>query len=557
MSKIRAIIFDLDDTLYDCTGSLTESARRRAAKAMVESGLPLTEEEAYDRQVEIAQRFGPRSNVFDRIAEDHGLGRDFIQAALDAYNSDVVSDIHLFPDVEPALRDLRRQGYFLFLVTTGVHRRQEKKIDLLGVRYLFDEIVINDSELGSAREERFRDLIERYGLAPTECVAVGDRLHSEIRAGNYLKMTTVQMLHGKYRTEAPKNELEEPDFRITRISQLPEALAAAGRVRRRPTANIVAIGGGTGLPIVIEGLKSHTSSLAAIVATTDSGRSSGRLRRSLGVLPPGDARNCLIAMTNSRRAEKLLYDLFQYRFDKGELEGMSFGNLFLAALEKMTGSFQEALNAASNILAIEGAVLPAALTDTHICARLADGSVVREEFNIRGLGKAPIEEVFLDPADVRPSEQALERIAEADIIVLGPGSLYTSVITNLLVPGFPRAIRQTRAVVVYVCNIVTQPGQTDGYMASDHTRAVIRYLGEGVLDHVIVNNCAPDEAILAPYRADNAELVEIDEALSGLGANVIEADIVEAIDEKRILWEKQDLLRHDPQKLAEVIMTLR
>ncbi|HRU04732.1 MAG TPA: 2-phospho-L-lactate transferase CofD family protein, partial [Candidatus Brocadiia bacterium] len=398
MPRIKAIIFDLDDTLFDCTGSLTESARRRAARAMVGAGLPMTEQQAYDIQTELVQRYGPRCHVFDRIAEKHGLGPEFVQTALEAYNSGVVEDIKPFPDVIPTLTALRGQGYLLFLVTMGVHKRQEKKIDLLGIRGLFDEIIILDRELGAAREECYMEIITRHGLEPQECAAVGDRVFSEIRVANHLKMVSVQMIHGRFKSLLPKTDMEEPDYKITRIAQLPEALAAFTRRRRLSSTRVLAIGGGTGLPIVIEGLKQHTRNLTAIVTTTDSGRSSGVLRRDLGVMPPGDARNCLVAMAGGPKAERLLYDLFQFRFGEsdGVLKGMSFGNLFIAALERMTGGFESALHAASQILAVEGKVLPATLTPTHICARLADGAVVREEFNVRGLNKPPIAEVFLE-----------------------------------------------------------------------------------------------------------------------------------------------------------------
>lgn len=556
MPRIKAVFFDLDDTLYDCSGALTDGARRRAAQAMVQSGLPLDEEAAYQLQVEMARRHGPRFQVFDRIAEEHGMGEDFVEAAMAAYNSDDVNGIAPFSDVAPTLQALQKQGFLLFLVTNGVHARQRRKIDLLGIGQFFDEIVVNDRELGHVCEESYLDLMNRYGLAPAECVAVGDRIFSEIRVANHLQMITVQMIHGRFKSLLPKSEMEEADYQIARIGQLPDVLAQATRRHRRSALRVVAIGGGTGLPIVLEGLKGHTSHLTAIVTVTDSGRSSGMLRRSLGVLPPGDARNCLVALSSDSASEKLLFDLFCYRFCDGELDGMSFGNLFLAALEKMTGSFEKALRAASRILAVEGKVLPSTLSVAHICARLADGTVLREEYNVRGLNKPPIEEVFLEPEDVAPSDEALDEIARADVIVLGPGSLFTSVITNLLVPGVSRAIRQSKAPVAYVCNVVTQPGQTDRFNASDHVRAIQRYLGEGALNCVFVNDHDPGDHIMAPYREEGAELVLPDEGLEELGVGVLRENLVEAIDEKRILWEKQDLLRHDPHTLGELIMSL-
>ena len=391
MARTKAIIFDLDDTLYDCTGALVDAARKRAARSMVQAGLPCTEEQAYNLQKELADRHGPKYPVFDRIAEQYGLGPEVVELAMKAYNRDQVEDITPFPDVISTLRNLRSQGYLLFLVTSGVHERQQRKIDLLGLAPYFDEKAINDAEIGSGIEECFTDILTRHGLAPQECIAVGDRIHAEIRVANYLRLTTVQMLHGRYKSLQPKGDFEEPDFRITRISELHDVLVAANKRKHHEQARMVAIGGGTGLPMVLAGLKSFSRNLTAIVTMTESGRSSGMLRRNLGVLPPGDARNCLVALSSSQKTGKRLYDLFQYRFSDGGLAGMSFGNLFLAALEKITGSFEESLRAASDILAVEGKVIPSTLTDTHLCAVLEDGTIVREEYNVRGKDRSPIQ----------------------------------------------------------------------------------------------------------------------------------------------------------------------
>jgi FMN phosphatase YigB (HAD superfamily) len=448
MARIKAVFFDLDDTLYDCSGSLVDAARRRAAKALVETGLPLSLEEAYDLQVHLTERHGPRYRVFDHIAEQYGLGKDLVDAALRAYNRDKVSDVRLFEDVLPTLRTLRDQGYLRCLVTSGVFARQERKIYILGLRAHFDEIIINDAEIGTELEECYIDLMTRHGLTPQECVCVGDRIHAEIRVANYLRMTTVQMIHGRYKSLLPKNELEEPDYRISRIGELRDILATANKRRHREHARILAIGGGTGLPIVLQGLKAYTRNLTGIVTVTDSGRSSGMLRRDLGVLPPGDARNCLIALSRSAQAGQHLHQLFQYRFADGDLSGHSFGNLFLAALEKITGSFEQAIAVASEILAVEGKVIPSTLFNTHICAKLEDGTVLKEEYNVRGENKSAIARVYLDPADATATEEAIEEIGRADAIILGPGSLFTSVITNLLVDGITRAIRGSRR---YVC----------------------------------------------------------------------------------------------------------
>ncbi|MBM4036330.1 MAG: YvcK family protein, partial [Planctomycetes bacterium] len=364
---------------------------------------------------------------------------------------------------------------------------------------------------------------------------------------------TVQMLHGRFKDLVPKTELEEPDYKISRISELHHVLRVVNRRNKGGEPRVVAIGGGTGLPVVLQGLKDLTSNLAAIVTVTDTGRSSGEMRLEFGVLPPGDMRNCLVALSDS---SKLLNDLFQYRFAEGRFKGTSFGNLFIAAMAKITGSFESAVRETSRILAIRGKVLPSTYDDVHLCAKLADGSVVEGEVAVRGLGKPPILDVFLRPADVRANEEAINEILRADLIVIGPGSLYTSVVSNLLVPAVPDAIRASKARKVYVCNIVTQPGQTDSYTCADHVAAIERYLGAGVLDTVLINSTVPPAAILERYRGERAELVRVDDKLGAHRVRVILDDLVEDLDHRRILWEKQDLLRHDPEKLAELIWNL-
>jgi len=553
MLKVKAILFDLDDTLFDCYGLLVEAARRRAARAMVQAGLPCTEEAAYHKQIELAEQHGPRFDVFDAMAEMHGMPPSLAQVALAAYNSEEVAAIQPFPDVPETLAELRSQGYKLLLYTSGVTARQQKKIEALGIKGHFDEILVNDVEMGEHRDDCFLDLLARHHLKPDEVVCVGDRIQSEIKTANSLGMATVQMLHGRFRDIAPKSDLEEPDYKIARISELHHILRVVNRRNKGGEPRVVAIGGGTGLPIVLQGLKEFTSNLAAIVTVTDAGRSSGRLRTDLGLLPPGDLRNCLVALSDS---SQLLNDLFQYRFTEGDLEGMSFGNLFIAAVAKVTGSFESAIRETSRILAIQGRVLPSTYDDVHLCAKLDDRSIVEGEVQVRQPGKPPIRDVFLTPPDVKANEEAISEILRADLIVIGPGSLYTSVIANLLVPAIPEAIRASKARKVYVCNIVTQPGQTDGYTCADHIEAVERYLGPGVLQAVLLNSNVPPQPILDRYREEGADLVRIDDRITSHRVQVILDDLVENLDYKRIVWEKQDLLRHDPDKLAELIWNL-
>jgi len=551
MAGIRAVIFDLDDTLYDCSGQLVEGARRRAAAAMVEAGLPCSEEEAYNIQIDLEKQFGPKFDVFERIADKYGAHRSMVSVALAAYNSDEVGDIRPFPGVREVLADLRSEGYRLFIVTTGVYARQLKKIERLGLQNLFDEIVINDADKGLPLHVCYQQLLEKFHIAPEETVVVGDRIYAEIKVGNIQNMTTVQFLHGRFRDISAKSDLEIPDYRVRSINELPRTLHVAGKKRSTARLRVVIIGGGTGLPIVLSGLKKYTDNLTAIVTVTDSGRSSGMIRNDLGVLPPGDIRNCLVALSQS---QKLLHDLFQYRFDNGMLEGMSFGNLFIAALTKITGSFELALRRTGEILAIQGRVLPSTFSDTHICAITIDGAVHEQEFNVRKPGKPALKEVYLKPADVPGAPEAIEEIRRADIIVLGPGSLFTSVISNLLVRDISNAILRSKAKKVYICNIVTQPGQTDNFDAADHVRAITKYLG-GPIDCVLLNDKVLPPALLDRYEKEGARLVVPGE-IASLGVDIVRADLVENLESKRVLWEKQDLLRHDPDKLAECIIKL-
>jgi uncharacterized cofD-like protein len=550
---MKAIIFDLDDTLYDCTGSLLEASRKRAAKAMVNAGLPCTEEEAYLMQKELSEKHGPYYPVFNEISNKFNMGHELVRSAVKAYNSNEVTDIQLFPDVVPTLKKLAQEKYKLFLLSTGIYERQYKKIELLNLTPYFDEIIINDQEVGLLMEDSFEAIIRKYSLSPQDVVVVGDRVRGELRIAKSKGMVTVQMLHGRFKDETAYDSSNKPDYKIKRFFQLPTLLKLKATGKTHGNLKILAIGGGTGLPIALEGLKTYSENLTAIVTVTDSGRSSGVIREQYGILPPGDVRNCLVALSETEEQEKDLYQLFQYRFNKGSLNGMSLGNLLMTALTDMTGSFDQAIKKASKILTIKGKVLPSTLTSTHICAELKDGSIIEEEFNVRAPRKAPIERVFLKSNDVECLPDAISEIEKADIIVIGPGSLYTSVISNLLVGGIKNALRNTKAVKIYLCNIVTQPGQTDNYTASDHIKAVIKYLGEGVLDYVLVNNNFPRKEIIEKYRKEDADIVALDENLEKNNVAVEVADLIENIEQKRVLWEKQDLIRHDPEKLADSI----
>ncbi|MFO8008117.1 MAG: uridine diphosphate-N-acetylglucosamine-binding protein YvcK [Candidatus Brocadiia bacterium] len=550
---IRAVIFDLDDTLYDCTGTLLDASRRRAARVLVDAGLPMSEREALELQRALGEEHGPHFLVFDEIARRYDLEEEVINQAYRAYNSDEVDHIEPFSDVKPTLRFLRNQGIACALLTSGVHRRQAVKIEKLGLADEFDQIIINDVERGELMGECMRYVLEKHRLRPEEALVVGDRPPEEIHAGKDLGMLTAQMLHGRFSAFEARDDSERPHYRITRISQVPTLVRLLNMNKTPESLRIVAIGGGTGLPIVLEGCKTYCRAPTGIVTVTDSGRSSGRLRDELGILPPGDARNCLVALSEPGESERMLNRLFQYRFQQGSFEGMSLGNLVIAAMTDLEDSFREGIGSLSRLLNIRGKVLPPTTTDCHICAELEDGTHRQGEVNVRGLNKPPIRRLYLEPEDPPACEEAVQEIMDADIVLIGPGSLYTSVIANVLVPGIRQALAETNATTVYVVNIVTQPGQTDGYGAADHVRAVLQHAGEDAVDYALINVQFPGDGMLERYRSEGADTVAPEPALHELGVEVVEASLVEDLDQKRVLWEKQDLLRHHPDKLADAV----
>lgn len=252
---------------------------------------------------------------------------------------------------------------------------------------------------------------------------------------------------------------------------------------------VVAIGGGTGLSILLRGMKEYSSNLTAIITVADDGGSSGRLRRELGVLPPGDFRNCIAALAD---AEPLMTELLQYRFGEGMgLNGHSFGNLFIAAMAGITGNFERAIAESSRVLAVRGQILPSTLEHVTLCAEVAGrGEQPRHVEGESRIPKSglPIERVYLEPSRVRADAQAVRAILQAELIVLGPGSLYTSVLPNLLVEELAEAIRASSALRVYVCNVAIQPGETDGYTVWDHVRAIENHVGPGLIDVVVANS---------------------------------------------------------------------
>jgi len=306
---------------------------------------------------------------------------------------------------------------------------------------------------------------------------------------------------------------------------------------------VVAIGGGHGLSALLRGLKEHTRNITAVVMAADDGGSSGRLRAQLGILPPGDIRNCLAALSND---EALLAQLFQYRFSGApELEGHSFGNLFIAAMCGIAGDFDRAIKESSKVLNIKGRVLPSTLSNVALEATLADGSIVLGETSI-SKARAPIKSLALVPAQCSPLAETLEAIAAADVIVFGPGSLFTSIMPNLLVPGIVEAVQRANAVKVYVCNIMTQPGETDGMSASDHSRVLLGTSRGRLFDYALVNVEQPHR-LLRAYESEGAHQVAPDfDAIAALGVTPVPGRFV----------SEEQLVRHDTHKLAQAIVKL-
>ncbi|MEE1042878.1 MAG: gluconeogenesis factor YvcK family protein [Clostridia bacterium] len=310
---------------------------------------------------------------------------------------------------------------------------------------------------------------------------------------------------------------------------------------------IVVVGGGTGLSTMLRGLKKYTDNITAIVTVADDGGGSGVLRDDLGILPPGDIRNCILALAET---EPLMEKLLSYRFSEGYLSGQSFGNLFLAAMNGICGNFEEAVKNVSDVLKVSGTVLPVTLEDVHINAHLWDGSVIKGECNIpKGLkmGSRRIKRIELVPEFAEILPDAKKAIEEADLIILGPGSVYTSVIPNLIVKGVTEAIISATAPVVYVCNIMTQPGESDEMTAFEHVKAIYNHSRKGIIDMCIANVQKLDENLLESYRLENSAPVYVDEEeFENDGIRLIKGNFVSVKDGKYI--------RHNYDALAKTII---
>lgn len=309
---------------------------------------------------------------------------------------------------------------------------------------------------------------------------------------------------------------------------------------------IVVIGGGTGLSTMLRGLKYYTSNITAIVTVGDDGGGSGALREDLGMLPPGDIRNCILALADT---EPLMEELLQYRFTDGRLKNQSFGNLFLAAMAGVSENFEDAVQKMSSVLAVTGKVLPVTLDDMQLVAELENGNEIFGESRIPQEAikqKSKIKKLKINPENAQPLEEAVQAIKEADAIVMGPGSLYTSVISNLLVKKISNAVRRSDAFKIYISNIMTQPGETDGFTASDHVKIIRKYGGKDIVDCVIANSGRIPGDIREKYREEGSDVVKLDDKeLKSLGIDIITDSIYKL---------RNGTIKHDSDKLAEVIV---
>ena len=326
---------------------------------------------------------------------------------------------------------------------------------------------------------------------------------------------------------------------VARGDSVMEVLYTKRYLARGP--RIVALGGGTGLSTLLRGLKGYSANITAVVAVADDGGSSGQLRQQLGIIPPGDIRNCIAALAD---AEPLMTQLMQYRFPAGSgLDNHAFGNLFIAAMTAVTGDFEEAVRESNRVLAVRGQVLPATSVPLNLSARLASGRQIWGQSGISAADE-PIDRVFIEPGDVRATGEAIERMLEADMIVIGPGSLFSSVLPNLLINDVADALRAAQGLKVYVCNVATQPGETADMTASQHLRALFAHVGDDLIDCVIVNRNTsarrPEGWLATPVEVDVRRLEE-------LPVVIVEEDVIDPANAHR----------HDPAKLAAALMRLQ
>ncbi|EGW37104.1 gluconeogenesis factor YvcK family protein [Desulfosporosinus sp. OT] len=389
--------------------------------------------------------------------------------------------------------------------------------------------VMNDGVALGYAELQFREVIYRVtGSTPLTAVPAGVVISA---LGIFaIILGFKRMLYSIISSVLPDNE-----------GRIVDVIYARHHLRRGP--KIVVVGGGTGLSALLRGLKQYSCNLTAIVTVADDGGSSGKLRLEMGIQPPGDVRNCLVALADT---EEIMDTLFSYRFESGTMEGHSLGNLLLAGLTDTFGDFQKGIEKISKVFAIRGKVFPSTLEQIVLKAEFEDGSQVEGETAVRDT-EGKIHRVCLEPSDCHPLPEALQALEEADLIVLGPGSLYTSVLPNLLVGGLRDKIREVKAPCVYVCNVMTEKGETDGYRVSDHLRAILDHCGPNFVDAVLANKGEVTATSLMRYVKEEAVPVVTDpKDVENLGAKYFEAHLV----------QEGDVIRHDSDRLAKELVRL-
>lgn len=335
------------------------------------------------------------------------------------------------------------------------------------------------------------------------------------------------------------------------IDQTAAGLSGGSEHHEEMPLNVVAIGGGSGLSVLLRGLKQVTKNVTAIVTVADDGGGSGILREDLGMLPPGDIRNCILALANR---EPILMDLMNYRFQEGMLKGQNFGNLMLAALVGISENFEEAVKKINDIFAVTGQVLPVTTEDVSLRAVLSNGVIVEGESKIPKAvleEKSPISHVSLVPKKPKPTAEVITAIENADLILMGPGSLFTSVIPNLLVEGVSEAIQKSSAIKIYIANLMSQPGETDGFSLSDYHFTLAKHSFSGIVSHIMVNQEPIDPEILKRYEAEHAAPVVITAAdrayFQTVGVQLIEGDFMETV---------KGYVRHDALKVSEEAVSM-
>lgn len=324
--------------------------------------------------------------------------------------------------------------------------------------------------------------------------------------------------------------------------------------------NVACIGGGNGAAQIMKGLKNHNVDITGIIAITDSGRSTGKVRIAANIPAPGDIRNALITLSD---ADPFLQELFQFRFHSPkltDLDGMAFGNLFIAVLSQMLGSFEKAVDKTAQFLQIKGKIIPIMLANVNIACERTDGTFDFEEVEIRNPKKAPIKRMFLKEEKAIANPKAIKAIMNADLITLGPGSLFTTVIACLLTTGIPKALSETKAKVVYVANTTTQSGQTETFTISDHVKTLLSYLPKNTIDICVINSKKPQASQLEKLIHENIHYLPLNNTeqkeIESLGIQVVSADVIEEFDKTRKLWNKQDTICHDPSKIAKTLLNL-